>query len=71
MKFLAWAVAKGKSSKLNDGTGTVPVYGAGMSENGYVVTDVKGTMTKSLAMVVELQYVEPTESVVGYAPCKL
>jgi hypothetical protein len=61
------------SSKLNAGLSTVPVYAAGISEYGYMVTDVKGTMTKAVpfTFVVELQKVDPAALVVGYAPCKL
>ena len=64
-------MGNGISSKLSEGIGTVPVYGAGMSEKGYVVTPVKGAMTKLLPIVVELQKLDPAALVVGYAPCRL
>ena len=42
-----------------------------MSEDGYVVTHVKGTTTELLLIVVELQNVDPAALVVGYAPFRL
>ena len=65
------------SAKLNLGNGTVPVYGAAISEDGYVVIPVKGTFWNLPlwgpveGIVVELQKVEPLALVVGYAPCRL